>query len=88
MRDKDITSVSNEAFTSLVLLENSYNCWIDIMRKNKWKEPPRKRGVKSNKDHPSVSNVETKYTSGGIFYNNHGEARAKPMKSWSAEGIN
>ena len=30
--DKDITSMSDEAFT-LVLLENLYDHWIDIMRK-------------------------------------------------------
>ena len=84
--DRDIASVSDEAFT-LVLLENSYDRWMDIMKNNNWEEPGKIHGVKSNKDRTSVSNVTTLYTSGGIFYTTDGVAKAKPSKGWSADGI-
>jgi hypothetical protein len=60
--DKTLCTVlSDEAF-ALLLLENSFDCWIDIYRLRKGQVTP-KQGQKRRE---FESDVPTKYTKGGI----------------------
>ena len=63
----ELATATNEA-CSLLLLENSYDHWVvDIFEENGYQIPARRYGVKSNTDQVK-SNVPTRYTSGGHFY--------------------
>ena len=78
--DSTLCTVSDEAF-ALLLLENSWERWVDIYRLQKGKVTP-KRGQKRRE---FESDVPTKYTKGGIIYNK--TVKNKDPKGWSAEGI-
>ena len=78
--DSTLCTVSDEAF-ALLLLENNYDRWVDIYRLQKGEVTP-KRGQKRRE---FESDVPTKYTKGGIVYNQT-EKKEDP-KGWSSEGI-
>jgi len=81
----DICSISDEAF-ALLLLENSWDKWMDQYNKDPASLLPR-RG--RHQDKP-VSTVKTKYTKGGYKYNNDQETTMSTLshnKGWSQEGI-
>jgi hypothetical protein len=65
----------------LLLLENSFDRWIDIYRLRKGQVTP-KRGQKRRE---FESDVPTKYTKGGIVYNQ--TDKNNDPKGWSALGI-
>ena len=62
----ELATATDEA-CALLLLENSYDRWVDIFKKNNYQVPTRRHGVKSNTERVE-SNVPTRYTSGGHFY--------------------
>ena len=89
--DRDVLSVSDEAF-ALIVLENNWSRWIDVFNINGGKVP--KNGV-GRKTGENVSLVPTKYTRGGLAYvfRNHcsnplkDDGSAYKYKGWSAAGI-
>ena len=97
-KEKEVATISDEAF-ALLLVENSYNRWIDIAEHFKFNRPPRTRvsfGSTNSKDY--VCGTKTKYTSGGIFFKKDGETQPNDdtsfneategvRKGWSNEGI-
>ena len=78
--DITLSTVSDEAF-ALLLLENNYDRWVDIYRRQKGEVTP-KRGQKRRE---FESDVPTKYTKGGIVYDQ--TAKKQHPKGWSSEGI-
>ena len=88
--DRDVLSVSDEAFTWIVL-ENNWSRWIDVFNINGGKVPT----IVGRKTGENVSLVPTKYTRGGLAYvfRNHAsnqdkdDASAYKYKGWSAAGI-
>ena len=78
--DQDMTTKSNEAF-ALLLLENQWDRWLDIITLNDGKMTSR-RGQKRAM---SESKVMPKYTRGGITY--AGGNREDGQKGWCKEGI-
>jgi hypothetical protein len=78
--DRGICSVSDEAFT-LLLLENNFDRWLDIFDMNKGQVSVR-RGQKTRK---FESDVATKYTRGGHVYK--ATDKTKEVKGWSSTGI-
>jgi hypothetical protein len=81
--DADICSVSDEAFT-LLLLENQYDRWSDIyqQRKNKSKEGSVVR--QERRKRKWESDISPKYTDGGIRYS---DDRKMTHKGWKEAGI-
>jgi hypothetical protein len=75
--DKTLCTVSDKAF-ALLLLENSSDRWIDIYRLQKGEVTP-KQGQKRRE---FESDVPTRYTNGGIVYNET-EKNNNP-KAWGA----
>ena len=73
---------SDEAFTLLVL-ENSYICWLDIFEQNNH-QVPGKQHHEDDRKKKVVSNVKLAFTAGSIVYN---KPPPKKMKGWSKEGI-
>jgi hypothetical protein len=78
--DKTLCTVSDDAF-ALLLLENSFDRWIDIYRLRKGQVTP-KRGQKRRE---FELDVPTKYPKGGIVYNQ--TDKNNDPKGWSALGI-
>jgi hypothetical protein len=78
--DKTLCTVSDEAF-ALLLLENSFNRWIDIYRLQKGQVTPKQGQTRREFE----SDVPTKYTKGGIVYNQ--KDKNNDSKGWSAFGI-
>jgi hypothetical protein len=78
--DKTLCTVSDEAF-ALLLLENSFDRWLDIYRLRKGQVTP-KRGQKRRE---FESDVPTKYTKGGFVYNQ--TDKNNDPKGWNASGI-
>jgi hypothetical protein len=78
--DKILCTVSDKA-SALLLLENSFDRWIDIYCLRKGQVTP-KRGQKR---WDFESDVPTKYTKGGIVYNQ--TDKNNDPKGWSALGI-
>jgi hypothetical protein len=78
--NKTLCTVSDEAF-ALLLLENSFDRWIDIYRLRKGQVTP-KQGQKHRE---FESDIPTKYTEGGIVYNQ--TDKNNDPKGWSALGI-
>ena len=83
----DICTVSDEAF-ALLLLENSWDRWWDLYHKDPATLLPRRGGGGRHQEdgNPVVSNVMTKYTTGGYKYENAGEG-SRNKKGWSKEGV-
>jgi hypothetical protein len=77
---QSLCTVSDEAF-ALLLLENSYNRWLDLFLNNKGPVMQR-RGVKQR---GFQSDVPTLYTRGGIKYDKTDMTQS--VKGWSEEGI-
>ena len=79
-------SISDEAF-ALLLIENSYDRWMDIFKTHGGNAGRRAPGAYSEKQW--VSDVPPKYTHGGIIYKEAAvrERAAKDVKGWSNEGI-
>ena len=83
--DKDVVSVSSEAF-GLLILENYWDRWLDFYAMSNG-ELATKKGTKMR----SVqSTVLPKYTHGGTTYDKDAEKKAgvKIRKGWSLNGIN
>jgi len=78
--DNDLCSVSDEAFTLLVL-ENSWDRWADIHKKHQGNLFHR-RGVKKRE---WISDVAPKFTAGGIAYKTN--TKKTDLKGWSQAGI-
>jgi hypothetical protein len=78
--DRTLCTVSDEAST-LLLLENSFDCWQDIYRLRKGEVTP-KRGQKRRE---FVLDIPTRYSKGGIVYDK--TVKNNDPKGWSAEGI-
>jgi len=78
--DLSLCTISDEAF-ALLLLENSFDRWLDIFRKNKG-EVTQQRGLKVRK---VVSDVAPIYTKGGIKYDTPSAEHAA-VKGWSDAG--
>ena len=76
--EKDMSSVSDEAF-ALLLLENSHDRWLDIFKSAEGKVHRRRNEGKRQWE----SEVRTKFTDGGIKYNEKG----KGFKGWNNAGI-
>lgn len=73
---------SDEAFT-LIVMENNYNRWLDIVKRNNWKIPdPVKKKVDMKKQF--LSNERPKFTSGGNIYTDGDNVKTK---GWSQAGI-
>lgn len=82
---EDICTVSDEAF-ALLLLENSWDKWMDQYNKDPSSLLPR-RGRHLDKP---VSKIKTKYTKGGLKYEDDQDTTlfsSKHNKGWSDEGI-
>jgi hypothetical protein len=77
---QSLCTISDEAF-ALLLLENSYNQWLDLFLNNRGPVMQR-RGVKQR---GFQSNVPTSYTRGGIKYDK--TDMTQPVKEWSEEGM-
>jgi hypothetical protein len=77
---KSLCTVSDEAF-ALLLLENSYDRWLDIFTTNKG-AVMQQRGVRQR---GFQSDTPTLYTSGGIKYDKADVTKA--VKGWSDMGI-
>jgi hypothetical protein len=75
-----LCTISDEAF-ALLLLENSYDRWLDIFCNNKGAVMQR-RGVKQR---AFQSDTPTLYTKGGIKYDKTDMRQS--VKGWSDEGI-
>jgi hypothetical protein len=78
--DKTLCTVGDKAF-ALLLPENSFDPWIDIYRLRNGQVTP-KQGQKRRE---FESDVPTKYTKGGIVYNQ--TDKNNDPKGWSALGI-
>lgn len=79
---KALCTVSDEAF-ALLLLENSYERWLDIHRQSKGAAPVHRQRL--NMVRVFESNVPPLYTSGGIKYSN--DVAVDRKKGWSAAGM-
>ena len=77
--DLILCTISDEAF-ALLLLENSFDRWLDIYRQNKG-VVTQERGLKVRK---VVSDVAPIYTKGGIKYDTPSAEHA--VKGWSDAG--
>ena len=75
-----VCTISDEAF-ALLLLENSYDRWLDIYT-TCGGMPKQRRGDRSRR---IDSEIEPKYTKGGIKYTD--EDKASKTKGWTEEGI-
>ena len=84
--DEDLCTVSDEAFARL-LIENSYERWMDIYDKHGDHSCFQRKG---NQTRVWMSDVQTKYSRGGIKYNhgNDGGTKSSTSKGWTVEGIN
>ena len=82
-KESDLCTRSDEALT-LLLLENSYDRWIDIYKKAEGQVSKRRL----NKNRQWHSDVRTKYTDGGIMYrSNHDTNKRSNSKGWTDDGI-
>ena len=77
---KALCTTSDEVF-ALLLLENSYDHWLDIYTRNGG-IPKQRRGDRSRK---IDSEIEPKYTKGGLKYS--AEDKISKTKGWTPEGI-
>ncbi len=77
---QNLCTISDEAF-ALLLLENSFDRWLDIFLNNKGPVMQR-RGIKQR---AFQSDVPTLYTRGGIKYDK--TEMEQSVKGWSEEGI-
>ncbi len=77
---QNLCTISDEAF-ALLLLENSFDRWLDIFLNNKGPVMQR-RGIKQR---AFQSDVPTLYTRGGIKYDKTDVTQS--VKGWSDEGI-
>ena len=80
----DICTVSDEAL-ALLLLENSWDRWMDLYTKDPTAVWPRRGGKKNN--NAVVSLVRTKYTTGGYRYDKESTLNQIYTKGWSQDGI-
>jgi hypothetical protein len=78
--DRTLCTASGKAF-ALLLLENSFDCWIDICLLRKGEVTP-KQGQKRHEFEPDVP---AKYTKGGIVHDKM--IKKNDPKGWSMEGI-
>ena len=78
----DICTVSDEAF-ALLLLENSWDRWMDIYKHDQTALLPRRGGQQRQL---FSCHIPTKYTKGGYKYGNTEESGSN-KKGWSREGI-
>ena len=78
-------TVTDEAF-ALLLLENSYDCWLDLFRKSGNRKPPTKRKRDSNDAAITISDVRPKYTEGGISYSYDTDSTSNRGRGWSEAG--
>ena len=88
-KESQIATTSDEAM-ALLLLENSYDRWIDLWKLNGYDYPEVTKGERSNKKRNSKSKIVAKYTSGGIFYKkgeNDELSHKSNLKGWSDDGI-
>ena len=76
----DLCTASDEAFT-LLLLENSYARWVSIYEREGG-IPSQRRG---DTKRTVMSDVEAKYTRGGIKLSNDRESQKQ--KGWTPDGI-
>ena len=86
-KDESLYSASDEAFMLLVL-ENSWDRWMDIYEKRTVLSTPRPRirvAGRKSREWKFVSDQRTKYTTGGIRYRDDSEG--KPTNGWTPEGI-
>jgi hypothetical protein len=82
-KESDLCTRSDEALT-LLLLENSYDRWIDVYKKAAGEVSKRRM----NKNRQWHSDVRTRYTDGGIMYrSNHDTTKCSNSKGWTNEGI-
>ncbi len=81
--DAGICSVSDEAFT-LLLLENQYDRWKDIYHQRKTRAPAELLGRMERRKRKWESDVNPKYTEGGIRYS---DGRKMTHKGWREAGI-
>jgi hypothetical protein len=77
---QSLCTISDELF-ALLMLENSYNRWLDLFLNNKGPGMQRRRV----KQRGFQSDVPTLYTRGGIKYDK--TDMTQPVKEWSEEGI-
>jgi hypothetical protein len=78
--DRTLCLISNEAF-ALLFLENSFDCWQDIYQLQKGEVTPKPGQQRWDFE----SDVPTKYTKGGIVYDE--TVKNNDPRGWSAEGI-
>lgn len=90
-RDEDICTVSDEAL-ALLLLENSWDKWMDQYTKDPSSLLPRRGRVRGQ----PISTISTKYTKGGYYSSEKGQEQGSttdtPLsqqhnKGWSIQGI-
>ena len=79
-----LCTVTDEAFT-LVTIENNYNHWVDIVKRNNYSLP---KPSKKNEPKQFVSNERPRFTSGGnVYMNDEENENTLKKKGWTAEGI-
>ena len=76
-KDEELLSISIEAF-GLLILENHWDRWLDIYIKCKGK-------IKDIKKKEKLTNIQSKYTRGGLKNGDTGDIGIK--KGWSFQGI-
>ena len=81
--DAEICSVSDEAFT-LLLLENQYDRWTDIYKQRQTRDPTEMLGRLERRKRKWESNISPKYTDGGIRYSDN---HKMTHKGWREAGI-
>ena len=99
LRSPKVTTMGQLATTSdealaLLILENNYDRWIDILEQNRWKPPHKQRGAKPS-DKRILSNVRPKYTNGGNFYETDDDkdagqsedSKLREKKGWTDKGV-
>jgi hypothetical protein len=79
-----LCTVTDEAFT-LVTIENNYNRWVDIVKRNKYSFP---KPSKKNEPKQFLSNERPRFTSGGNVYTEDESENSLKTKGWTTEGIN
>ena len=90
-----LATISDEAL-ALLILENNYDRWMDILKKNRWRAPQKERGASAS-DKRILSHVRPKYTHGGNFYQSLEKSTVKnaeatrsaatEKKGWTDEGV-
>lgn len=85
--EKKLWTVSDEAL-AFILLENSWDRWLDTASKNKYLQPVPDKRVYDKRKRTNRSSVRTKYTTGGHHYKvGNTSERENSGRGWSEEGI-